>query len=192
MKKIEDKNKYCIRDNEGYFLNKSDNMLYIIENEAEINEDFAFSRMEAKLWLENLKHKRDLYYANIYKESNPLIILETAKKCVFKEETKYLTDEFKKELKELAKSMDVDLTELDSYRYEPANFSYDGGSMIGPSEDEYSESELFTRQIEKLINNIKIDGIYEYLDVEEEKMYDEEYINNLQKEAINYLISLER
>lgn len=77
---LEQVQKYCICDSEGYLVNKNDDELYDIEKESEIDtEGFTFTFKEAREWLKKPEHKADSHYKNIYENYNAILTLEEAK-----------------------------------------------------------------------------------------------------------------
>lgn len=102
-------------------------------------------------------------------------------------EYQYLTEKNREELLVKADSLEIDITELDSAEYHSNIYGLEAHLAVGGWI--WDEDEEYTTKIEKLIEYIEEDGIQEYLDLSEDQMEDEIFLEKLQKEAVKFLNS---
>lgn len=77
-------------------------------------------------------------------------------------------EEIQKQLEEYIPQIEVEVTELDSYKYSPAVYSWQSSSCCGPEEEYWDEDEEYQAQVEKLIEYIEADGLCEYITVSDD------------------------
>lgn len=78
---------------------------------------------------------------------------------------------------------EIDISDLDSYEYTPArtwNYNYNPE----PPEEDFDEDEFYAAQLNKAIDYITADGLYQYFDIDEkeEEIYQPKVIEWLEKE----------
>lgn len=102
-----------------------------------------------------------------------------------------LTESLKDKIKEELKTIEVNVEELDSYHYDRNPYGVEDALIGSSGTNVWDEDEEYDAQIDRFINFIKIDGLYNYIDDETLNNIDDE---DLQKQydnlAIQYLESL--
>ena len=75
------------------------------------------------------------------------------------------------------KEVQVDVSELPSYKYSPAR-TWDYKFNPEPAEDDWDENEEYEARIIEAIKYLEADGLYQYIDIkeEEEPIYQEKVI----------------
>lgn len=97
-------------------------------------------------------------------------------------------DQIKKEVLKSIEEIEIDVTELSSYEYSPATYSWQCSSC-GPAEDYWDEQEEWQAKLEKAINDLNgMGSLCDYANVTMDEDEDEELKNKI----ICWLESLRR
>lgn len=97
-------------------------------------------------------------------------------------------DQIKKEILKSVEEIEVDVTQLNSYEYSPAVYSWQSSSC-GPAEDYWDEQEEWQAKLEKAINDLNgMGSLSDYAKVTMEEDEDMELKNKI----ICWLESLRR
>ena len=78
--------------------------------------------------------------------------------------SKYLTKDIQKAIQEYVKTIEIDVCELDSYKYYPAVSSE--SRWASPEDSEWDEDEELLEQYKTFAKWVEADGIEQYLDGE--------------------------
>lgn len=119
------------------------------------------------------------------------LVEDQVQQVIQQKEPVLLTDDIKAKVLEAVNKIDVDLEDLSSARYDSNPYGLEPHLAWGSGEWDYDEDEMFAKQIDKFIDYMKADGIYEYIDMPEEQMNDTSYINRLQTEIEVWLNSIQ-
>lgn len=91
----------------------------------------------------------------------------------------------KEKILEFVENLEIDVTELPSYRYTPAK-TYGWVDNPEPEEDDWDEEEEIESKKEKAIEMIKADGFWEFIKYDFSDKTDEE-LDELNKKIIEFL-----
>lgn len=101
-----------------------------------------------------------------------------------------LTNEQKQELHNYINNMSIDYSSLDSYHYDSNPYMVEP-QLVGSSGCyAWDEDEEYQVKLETLINEIPKYGIENYLKLTQEQLYNDTYVEELQKTTLCYLNKL--
>ena len=98
--------------------------------------------------------------------------------------------QLKEKILEFVENLEIDVTELPSYRYSPAQ-TYGWVNNPEPADDDWDEDEEIEAKKEKAIEMIKADGFWEFIKYDFSDKTDEE-LDELNKKIIEFLGKGER
>ena len=106
--------------------------------------------------------------------------------------TNLLTEEMKKQLLNKIDDIEVEVEELDSYEWDSNPYLVEPHLAYGSGYGVWNEDEEYNAKLGKLKQYIEDDGVWEYVDINEDDIEDEDKMNKLKKEVNDYIDSLER